>query len=63
MISHTSLPLNLWGEALKIVAYILNRVPTNATNKIAYELRTERKYSLQYFRIWGWPAEARPYRP
>jgi transposase InsO family protein len=63
MISHTSLPLNLWGEALKIATYILNRVPTKAANKISYELWTGQKPSLQYFRIWGCPAEARPYRP
>jgi hypothetical protein len=63
MISHTSLSLNLWREALKTTAYILNRVPTKATNKTPYELWTGQKPSLQYFRIWGCPAEARPYRP
>jgi hypothetical protein len=63
MISHTSLPLNLWGEALKTAAYILNRVPTKAANKTPYELWTGRKPSLQHFRIWGCPTEARPYRP
>jgi transposase InsO family protein len=46
MISHTSLPLNLWGEVLKTVAYILNRVPTKAVNKTTYELWTGRKPSL-----------------
>jgi transposase InsO family protein len=46
MISHTSLPLNLWGEALKTAAYILNRVPTKAANKTPYELWTGRKHSL-----------------
>jgi transposase InsO family protein len=40
MISHTSLPLNLWGEALKTATYILNRVPTKAANKTPYELWT-----------------------
>jgi hypothetical protein len=62
MISHTSLLLNLWGETLKTTTYILNRVPTKAANKTPYELWTGRKPSLQYFRIWGCPAEARPYR-
>jgi transposase InsO family protein len=51
MISHTSLPLNLWGEALKTAAYILNWVPTKTANKTPYELWTGRKPSLQYFRI------------
>jgi transposase InsO family protein len=46
MIFHTSLPLNLWGEALKIAAYILNRVSTKAANKTPYELWTGRKPSL-----------------
>jgi hypothetical protein len=63
MISHTSLPLNLWGEALKTTAYILNRVPTKAANKTPYELWTGRKPNLQYFRIWDSPAKVRPYRP
>jgi transposase InsO family protein len=40
MISHTSIPLNLLGEALKTAVYILNRVPTKAANKTPYELWT-----------------------
>jgi hypothetical protein len=63
MLSHTILPLSLWGEALKAAAYILNRVPTKTANKTPYELWTGRKPSLQHFRIWGCLAEARPYRP
>ena len=39
MISHSTLPESLWGEALKTAAYILNRVPTKAiNNKTPYEL-------------------------
>jgi transposase InsO family protein len=63
MISHTSLSLNLRGEALKTATYILNRVPTKTTNKTPYELWTGQKPSLQYFRIWGCPAETWPYKP
>ena len=63
MISHSSLPESLWGEALKIAAYILNRVPTKAAAKTPYELWTSRKPSLKHLHIWGCPAEARPYRP
>jgi hypothetical protein len=63
MISHTSLPLNLYGKALKTAAYILNRIPTKVANKTPYELWTGRKPSLQHFRIWSCPAEAQPYRP
>jgi hypothetical protein len=63
IISHISLPLNLWGEALKTTSYILNQILTKTANKTPYELWTERKSSLQYFRIWGCPVETRPYRP
>ena len=51
MMSHTTLPISLWGEALKTAAHILNRVPTKAANKTPYELWTGRKPSLKYFRI------------
>ena len=63
MISHSNLPILLWGEALKTASYILNRVPTKATAKTPYELWTGKKPSLKHFHIWGCPAEARPYRP
>lgn len=63
MITHSVLPESLWGEALKTAAYILNRVPTKAVAKTPYELWVGRKPSLKHFRIWGCPAEARPYRP
>ncbi|RVW73959.1 Retrovirus-related Pol polyprotein from transposon TNT 1-94 [Vitis vinifera] len=63
MISHSTLPKKLWGEALKTAAYILNRVPTKAAAKTPYELWTGRKPSLKHFHIWGCPTEARPYKP
>jgi len=37
MISHSTLLESLWGEAIKIAAYILNRVPTKAAAKTPYE--------------------------
>ena len=43
--------------------YILNRVPTKATNKTPYEIWTGKRPSLKHLHIWGCPAEARPYRP
>ena len=63
MISHSNLPISLWGEALKTAAYILNRVPTKATAKTPYELWTGKKPSLKHLHIWGCPAEVRTYRP
>ena len=63
MISHSNLPISLWGEALKTAAYILNKVPTKATAKTPYEIWTDKKPSLKHLHIWGCPAKARPYRP
>ncbi|KAI0510586.1 hypothetical protein KFK09_011193 [Dendrobium nobile] len=63
MISHSSLPESLWGEALKTAVYILNRVPSKAVTKTPYELWTGKKPSIRHFHVWGCPAEARPYKP
>ena len=38
MISHSSLPKSLWGEALKTAVYILNRVTSKAVSKTPYKL-------------------------
>ena len=38
MISHSTLPKSLKGEALKKTTYILNKVPTKVAEKIPYEL-------------------------
>ncbi|PKU85930.1 Retrovirus-related Pol polyprotein from transposon TNT 1-94 [Dendrobium catenatum] len=63
MISHSSLPESLWGEALKTAVYILNRVPSKAVTKTPYELWTGKKPSIRHFYVWGCPGEARPYKP
>ncbi|KAJ9554358.1 hypothetical protein OSB04_018403 [Centaurea solstitialis] len=63
MISHTSLPEPLWGEALKTAVYILNRVPSKAVAKTPYELWTGKKPSLNHLHVWGCPAEAKAYNP
>jgi len=62
MISHSTLPESLWGEALKTAVYILNRVPSKAVNKTSYELWTNKRLNLKHLHIWGCPAEARPYK-
>jgi len=56
MISHSTSPESLWGEAIKTTGYILNRVPTKAATKIPYELWIGRKLSLKHFHIWGCPS-------
>ena len=58
MMTESSLHISLWGEALKIVVYLLNRVPTKATIQTPYELWTGRKPSLKHLHIWGCPAQA-----
>ena len=39
MLSSSKLPKSLWTEALKMVVYILNRVPTKAVSKTPFELK------------------------
>ncbi|RVW37000.1 Retrovirus-related Pol polyprotein from transposon TNT 1-94 [Vitis vinifera] len=63
MMSYSSVPISLWGEALKTAMYILNRVPSKAVPKTPFELWTGRKPSLRHIHIWGCPAEARIYNP
>ncbi|RVW22637.1 Retrovirus-related Pol polyprotein from transposon TNT 1-94 [Vitis vinifera] len=63
MISHSTLPESLWGEAIKTAVYILNRVPSKAVAKTPYELWTSKKPSIRLLHVWGCPAEARPYKP
>ena len=63
IIYQSNLPESLLGEALKIAAYILNRVPTKAAAKTPYELWVGKKPSLKHFHVWGCPVEARPYKP
>ena len=63
MMSYSSVPISLWGEALKTAMYILNRVPSKAVPKTPFELGIGRKPSLRHIHIWGCPAKARIYNP
>ena len=63
MMSHSTLPNSMWGEALKIAVHIINRVPTKSIRKTPYELWTNRKPSLSYMHIWACPAEVKFYNP
>ena len=38
MMNNSDLPLSLWSEALKIVVYILNRIPSKIVSKTPFEL-------------------------
>ena len=63
MLSNSNLPKNLWTEALKTAAYILNRVPTKAVPKTPFELWKGWKPSLRHMRVWECPSEVRIYNP
>ena len=63
IINHSTLPKSLWGEALKTVVYILNRVPGKAINKTPYELWTNKRPSLKHLHIWRCLAKAQPCKP
>jgi hypothetical protein len=63
MLSNSTLPLNLWMEALKTTAHIINRVSSKSVPKTPYELWTARKSSINYLYIWGCPAEAKKFNP
>jgi len=63
MINHSSLPESLWGEALNISVYILNRVLCKIVNKNPFEHWTRKKPSIKHLHNWGCPVEVGPYRP
>ena len=61
MLSSSKLPKFLWTKALKMTAYILNRVPTKVVSKTSFELFKGWKPSLRHMRFWGCPSEVRIY--
>jgi hypothetical protein len=63
MLSHSSLPEFLWGEALKTATYILNQVPSKSVPKTPFELWSGKRPSLRHFHVWGCKAEVRLYNP
>lgn len=63
MMSRTSLPMFLWGEAMKMANHILNRVPSKAVEKTPFQMWTARKPSLNHLHVWGCKAKAKLYNP
>ncbi|RVW35626.1 Copia protein [Vitis vinifera] len=57
MLSNSSLPEFLWGEALRTATYILNQVPSKSVPKTPYELWPGKIPSLHHFHVWGCKAE------
>ena len=63
MLSHASLPVSLWMEALKTAAHVLNLAPTKAAQDTPYKMWTWKKLSLNYLRVSGSPTGARIFNP
>ncbi|KAL6342520.1 hypothetical protein AAG906_012367 [Vitis piasezkii] len=63
MMGRSNFPEYLWGEAIKTTTYILNRVPSKSVPKTPFELWTNRKPSLNHFKVWGCLAEVKIYDP
>ncbi|KAJ0795571.1 putative RNA-directed DNA polymerase [Helianthus annuus] len=54
MMKPMQVPQNLWGEAVRHVIYILNRVPTKALkNTTPYEVLYGRKPTVKHLRVFG----------
>jgi len=51
MLSHSSLPDFLWGDALGTTMYIHNQVPSKYVSKTPYELMFGKKPSLRHFHV------------
>ena len=55
MMGFMTLPIFLWGYALKTTCYILNKVPSKSVNKTPYEIWSECKSVLLHFRVQRYP--------
>ena len=53
MLINSSLPQNLWGEAILSANYILNKFPRKKTKKTPYELWKGKMSSYQFLKVWG----------
>ena len=61
MLVNSSLLEFLWGKAWKIVAYILNQVPSKSIPKTPYKLWSQKESSLHHFHVWSNKVEVRSY--
>ena len=43
----------LWGEAVRVAAYLQNRSPTKTNTKTAFELWNQEKPNLKHLRVFG----------
>ena len=51
MMSQTYLPISLWGYALEIAAFLLNRNPSKEDEKTPYELWTGKRLGLSFLKV------------
>ena len=51
MLLHAKLNFNLWGEALLIVCYILNRIPMKKNEISPYELLITTKKKVLFYTL------------
>src|SRR4051812_522527 len=63
MMSHTDLPVSLWGYALETAAYVLNRAPSKSVKKTPFEEWHGTKTKLSHLKIWGCEAYVRKLQP
>ncbi|GJX00906.1 retrotransposon protein, putative, ty1-copia subclass [Tanacetum coccineum] len=45
--------MDMWGEAILMATYLLNKIPRKEKEETPYELWMGRKPSYQYLRVWG----------
>nr|KAJ0199071.1 hypothetical protein LSAT_V11C600308400 [Lactuca sativa] len=53
----------LWGEAMLIACYILNRTPNKRSKNTPYELWCKKVPNLSYLKVWGFRAVVRLTEP
>ncbi|KAK8662746.1 hypothetical protein V6N13_024637 [Hibiscus sabdariffa] len=53
MMSHSDLPTSFWGHALETTASTLNLVPSKSVQKTPHEMRTGKRPSMSFMKIWG----------
>ncbi|GJV47161.1 hypothetical protein Tco_1437373 [Tanacetum coccineum] len=53
MLISSGMSQDMWGEAILMATYLLNKIPRKEKEETPYELWMGRKPSYQYLRVWG----------
>ena len=59
LLNDSELPKNMWGEALRTAAYLINRSPTTTVEKLPIELWTKKTQDLSKIQMFGSVAYAK----